>query len=1460
MPATIAIRPRTSPWSGPAIARAPEHVLLEAAAILNRSDAARVLHEEKGMPLDFATRLGLIWDAYLAGSSSQQAVHESCSCAGACTPCKEALTESLTTYEQAVADVIVGASEAYGAQSDLWRHVRERMWGHPDGLPGLEAVAEALADVGHYYRLLVDARRRGRLIRLMQDLDAELGGELTYKLPGGLGGASLEDMARALHALQVPVARLTETTVDEAGVVKMVAELAAVEGVDPTSAATGKPHLSPRSLHSFDIDGPGTARYTQGGRTYTAVKDVGGKWRLTGDYVYEGSAWGFPHFVEVNGVKYYPTFKTGTSRRTGAEMAEYDDGKGGRVWATRAGEVHPEGITAAGLRRFAAKARSERIAAGTPRGRNLHPSAGLDERQFVLYSPAAQRPMGGGTLGQPDHYASFDEAAWVLLQTQLSNPRASRDLVVAEVVRSRGGVDYVPVKESAAGWGKPGELAEADADLRRREQEWKDNRGVFVAWLNLALAAARSGRRLHLVWGDSKPSWAFFQITQVDDNPPQMRIEYGRGIRGRTKLPKVVTPASWSQFVKAVGPALPELNITYDNTPPKAGSGGGAARAKPQKLKVFLLTQDPYNDRHPVSSTYKSGDRRALERAAFTITGWGGNRLGSGAEGRAWVIQATNANEARLIAQGADGLRALAFNFWTNIDNLSLPSSLDLPPAGASPKERQFEPPVGGRSGLPQTRGGRGTNLDYYALDLTRKLVLIGGAGAQPSEFPWSAVLRAANGTGLTVRYTWGAQTVSPDVLRDRIFPLARKVGWSVDESQRKLNESWGTPGSGASVLAEGPIYLRGEPTLIVTSDDGWSSWGITYNGRSSFQLWTKYGNRWGLTGAYMMKDLPRSGPWKPAFLQGMPRAIPAKEVARIQRGAVQKHGYAEPPKAEVIDLPRPKHPQGPARIVGKPVLNRNNNYDGKVEWYVVARDGTWGLTAFSSEDEARKAAARIFTIQRDGTEVFEGLSEADLPGLAGLSSAERAAAIRRALGMPDAAPASSTPARVDQRKYQKVGDLARGYALWQRPSKNSVYMVTRDGKPVGRSFKIRLGRKLLGRVTPGSGRGLEDAEFQLNTAAKMALLSADLGTVLIEGQLAEGAGPLDRINTVEVDVYLKEPRVYVIKAGVRRWKPKVRHEDDVKKWLRGMGFKGGQIHWRFLKKSTSPYSRTGWDVDWTETEPWIRESISAAKPLPHVEDAEGQVAEASSDSSIRDLERRAQTGDQAAKAQYKRALNRAGRTPPNETFLGDQVKDAAKLIRGAAALLERGAQQFGGQPENPNAPLAASPVEAAKNMKAFAKAMRSASSRLTKWKMPRISAYRAYDPVPARVQIGPTQASGVSWSYPWDGYYRAADEALRWAARIMRSVANGVERETGTDVFVTAGWIDRFSQVLTYMRDRNAGYSYNSDWKKAIPTSAVNESAIRDAWRGTGLRAALVRKYAPEHAMDWGKPGQAKP
>jgi len=57
MPTTLAV------WNTAAsLEAAPDHVLQEGAAILRRADCVKVLHEEKGMPLELAASLSLAWD------------------------------------------------------------------------------------------------------------------------------------------------------------------------------------------------------------------------------------------------------------------------------------------------------------------------------------------------------------------------------------------------------------------------------------------------------------------------------------------------------------------------------------------------------------------------------------------------------------------------------------------------------------------------------------------------------------------------------------------------------------------------------------------------------------------------------------------------------------------------------------------------------------------------------------------------------------------------------------------------------------------------------------------------------------------------------------------------------------------------------------------------------------------------------------------------------------------------------------------------------------------------------------------------------------------------------------------------------------------------------------------------------------------------------------------------------
>jgi len=92
-------------------------------------------------------------------------------------------------------------------------------------------------------------------------------------------------------------------------------------------------------------------------------------------------------------------------------------------------------------------------------------------------------------------------------------------------------------------------------------------------------------------------------------------------------------------------------------------------------------------------------------------------------------------------------------------------------------------------------------------------------------------------------------------------------------------------PPADAEALAEAMPRLSGKPDFTVSSDDGWSTWGVTY-GRGTVLLWAKLGSAWGQEGEFTLAELPKSGKWKPDFLRGMPRAIPADAVALIRRKA----------------------------------------------------------------------------------------------------------------------------------------------------------------------------------------------------------------------------------------------------------------------------------------------------------------------------------------------------------------------------------------------------------------------------------------------------------------------------------------------------------------------------------------------------------------------------------------------
>ena len=110
-------------------------------------------------------------------------------------------------------------------------------------------------------------------------------------------------------------------------------------------------------------------------------------------------------------------------------------------------------------------------------------------------------------------------------------------------------------------------------------------------------------------------------------------------------------------------------------------------------------------------------------------------------------------------------------------------------------------------------------------------------------------------------------------------------------------------------------------------------------------------------------------------------------------------------------------------------------------------------------------------------------------------------ALLQRALTMgggsaPAPRPASVQTAGVDRRKYKLVGKLAGRYALWRRPGRNRVFMLTFDGSPTARVSKLMSGGRVIAKLRPGSapGGGASRVEFQLDhtVMSHLLMLNAD--------------------------------------------------------------------------------------------------------------------------------------------------------------------------------------------------------------------------------------------------------------------------------------------------------------------------------------------------------------------------------
>ena len=75
-------------------------------------------------------------------------------------PLGAALSEDLDVDDQALADAIVGANTTHDHQGEMWREVRTRLHGHPDGIPGRErAEARVHTESARTIALLVEVLR-----------------------------------------------------------------------------------------------------------------------------------------------------------------------------------------------------------------------------------------------------------------------------------------------------------------------------------------------------------------------------------------------------------------------------------------------------------------------------------------------------------------------------------------------------------------------------------------------------------------------------------------------------------------------------------------------------------------------------------------------------------------------------------------------------------------------------------------------------------------------------------------------------------------------------------------------------------------------------------------------------------------------------------------------------------------------------------------------------------------------------------------------------------------------------------------------------------------------------------------------------------------------------------------------------------------------------------------------------
>ena len=80
----------------------------------------------------------------------------------------KALVEDLTSEESDLVDTIVRAHDEHDARGEMWREVRTRIHGHPDGIPGVEREkAAAMGESKSLFDRIMEAKRRGSAAELL---------------------------------------------------------------------------------------------------------------------------------------------------------------------------------------------------------------------------------------------------------------------------------------------------------------------------------------------------------------------------------------------------------------------------------------------------------------------------------------------------------------------------------------------------------------------------------------------------------------------------------------------------------------------------------------------------------------------------------------------------------------------------------------------------------------------------------------------------------------------------------------------------------------------------------------------------------------------------------------------------------------------------------------------------------------------------------------------------------------------------------------------------------------------------------------------------------------------------------------------------------------------------------------------------------------------------------------------